>query len=153
MIDFWNSVYSTLKKSTSFDWNYVVYCPNCHDIMRVEAEKVNEGTCNVCNTEVGDLYLKRNRGRFIILPIRKQLQNYLGDRTFQTVLRVFHGMKYGKLTGKIHQHLFRKLHFSLYLGVDSANLTTDGSSSIFPAVIFIQNLPFNLQHRLVLNIN
>ena len=140
---------STLKRSTSFTWEYVIFCPDCHNIVRKESEKLNEAICKVCNSDIGKSHLQRHRGRFIILPIRKQINNYLKNKDFVSVLRVFHGMKYGKLNGKVHQHLFKNLDFSLYLGVDSANLSTDGSITIFPAVIFFQNVPFSLQHRFV----
>jgi len=75
---------------------------------------------------------------------------YLRNESFLTTIRVFHGMERGKLTGPVHKHLRDNMNFCLYMGVDAANVTTDGALSILPAVLFLQNLPLSIQHRLVI---
>jgi hypothetical protein len=131
-----------------FDYEYTVYCPDCSSIVRTETVKDNHGTCpnEDCGIDLSQL-LEDGEARIITLPVKTQLLNYLGHKDFKTIIRVFSGMKGGRLTGELHDRIFKKLHFSLYLGIDAADMTNDKSTSVLPAILFITNLPVTLQHR------
>jgi hypothetical protein len=129
-----------------FTFEYVVFCPECGKKIRHEDKRDDSGKCDKCHLDLKD-YLTRGIGRLVFFPIEKQIQNYLGNETFTALLRVFHSAPYGKLTGPVHKNNFKNIDLDLRLGIDAAPMTREGYLAIYPAVIFINNLPLSLQHR------
>jgi hypothetical protein len=132
--------------SCPFTFTHVVFCPECGKQIRTEEKRSDTGNCDRCHLDLGD-YLRHGIGRLVFFPIRKQLENYFGNQTFTAILRVFHSSTHGKLTGQVHKDIEKNLDIDLRLGIDAAPLTREGYLCIYPAVLFINNLPLCLQHR------
>lgn len=128
---------------------YVVYCPKCKSYLRNEVAKVDEGYCAKCDKEIGPKFLSKGHGRFIVFRLREQIQNYLENDDFKSIMRVFAFMNHGKCKGPIHHKIQGTSDFDLNMGLDSGDLSSDGSISIYPLGFFLNNLPLNLQHRCV----
>jgi hypothetical protein len=129
-----------------FTFRYEVFCPECSKHIRFEDKKTNEATCTDCRLDLAE-YLRRNMGRILVFPIATQIQNYLGDPNFTSILRIFSFYKHGKVNGPLHQEIFTQIHMSLRLGIDAAPLTREGSSTVYPAALHLNNVPLSLQHR------
>lgn len=129
-----------------FKFTYSVFCPDCGSHIREEDKKSNEGTCDSCDKDLGP-YLKKNEGRFLIFPLRKQVESYLNDPEFTSILRVFSFSKHGRLTGATHTEILEGLHMSMNLGIDAAPLSRESSICIYPAFLHFNNLPLSVQHR------
>ena len=139
-----------MDKDDAIRFRYVIYCPRCHEIIREELKKRNVARCwSPCGIDLGPNFLEKNNGRFVVISIKEQIQNYLRYGHFQSIVRVFHFAKHGRFKGPIHDVLSKGLHLSLTLFYDAASLTRDNATSLLPAALFFNDIPVHLRHRYI----
>lgn len=138
--------HSLLKMACPFTFKYIVFCPECGLFIREEEKKNNRATCGDCNLDLSE-YLTRNMARFLVFPLKEQIQNYFGDKDFTSIIRVFSFYRHGKVWGPLHKEILEKLNLDTNLGIDAAPLTRESSQCVYPAVLHLNNLPLSIQHR------
>jgi len=135
---------TTLSRMEKIPAKYVVYCPTCNFVCDPSIKRPKDPKCPKCNI---DLTKKASDGSamFMIMSIKRQIQGYLKQKKFCSLLRRFSKMTHKHLRGKLHKRLIAAGHFDLSLGIDAAQLHNRPGKSFLPAVLFFNNLPATWQ--------
>lgn len=141
------SLYRTGKQLDGlipFTYKYVTYCPKCESLVSTSSKPLKEAECTVCGDNLSNL-LSNGGCHFVILPVRKQIEQYCLRPKFQSLIRKFSSVKYGKLRGPLHDGLLEAGHFSLTIATDGATLSKWSHTTLFPIFLFFNNLPVSYQ--------
>lgn len=129
---------------------FVVYCDPCLEIYGTynQIPKKKAMNCRKCGTNLTNLTSQGN-SYFIILSIRKQIEGYLKDKKFLSLLKSCKCRKEGDqfMNGLLHKEIASRGHFDLSLGIDAAQLHKTHGKSIIPVVLFFNNIPISWQLR------
>lgn len=136
---------------------FIIFCEKCLDIWgrvskiptKKEMHKFDLVCRNIkCQNKNLPEAISEARGYFVILSIRKQIEGYLKDKKFATVLQAYQRRTETHMNGKLHKNIVQNGHFDLSLGIDAAQLhNTRQGKSILPAVLFMNNIPVCWQLR------
>lgn len=127
-----------------FHYKYVTYCPSCSSIIGRSSELVKEGICGTCGSNFSDV-LSQGGGHFIVFPVRKQIEAYCTRPKFQALVRKFKGARFGKVQGPLHRGVIDKGHLSVTVATDGAVLSKWSNTTLFPIVLFFNNIPVSYQ--------
>jgi ribosomal protein S27E len=127
-----------------FHFKFVTYCPKCENIIETSDEPLKEVDCDGCGYDLKDT-LAEGGAYFIVFPIRKQIEAYCSRPKFQTLVRKFRTVKYGKVNGYLHANTIESGHFNLTIATDGATLSKWSQTTLFPIVLFFNNIPISYQ--------
>lgn len=136
-----------LDNAKKFNPSFIVYCHLCHDILGTFPQFQKEGHCDHCKLDL-EVELKLGNCQFITLPIRKQIELYVGeDNYFKSVLTDFAEMEESHPKGKQHGDNIKQFHFDFTLTIDGASLYKKQGTGALPALLLLNNLPVSHQLR------
>lgn len=125
---------------------FVIYCDPCLEIygMYNKIPRKKDLKCRECKANLSEL-IAEGRSFFTILSIKKQLEGYLKDKKFLSLLKS--SISRQNMSGELHKEIACNGHFDLTFGIDAAQLHNTYGKSILPAVLFINNIPISWQLR------
>lgn len=133
-----------MKKGGRF---FVIFCDHCQDICGKELTLPRKDyKCPNCDVNLKEA-ISQGKSYFIILSIQSQIEGYLKDKRFLSILKAFQQKSQVHMNGSLHKGIMANGHFDLSLGIDAAQLHKVYGKSILPAVLFFNNLPINWQLR------
>lgn len=127
----------------------VVYCDDCLEICRTLRQVPKKSLkCPKCKTDLRNL-TSQGRSYFIVMSIRKQIEGYLKDKKFLSLLKSSWVTEDSQqnMNGILHRGIMCNGHFDLSFGIDAAQLNKYQGKSILPAVLFFNNVPISWQLR------
>jgi hypothetical protein len=144
--------YATVKnlceKMVPIRREWITYCPFCLLILKQSFNPLRRDlSCPDCDKEIPIEKIVSGQCYFVLLSIRAQLKSFLEAGKLPILLSKTKKIQRATVKGPLHDGLEFPKALDLTMGCDAAPLTKRSKISIFPIVLFINNIPVTYQLR------
>lgn len=143
-----DTVQSHMKSMIPIKSHWVIFCEDCQKICRevISDEQPKSGVCHHCGKDLKE-DLNKGIGIFKTIPVKDQVESFVKNTSMEAAMKEYAKLDKFITRGRFYEAVREAGNFPVSIGSDATPISEWGSKTLYPIILFFQELPPSLQAR------